>query len=354
MSPFYNTTIITDNNINDFNSLDPLKILILKVCAPNNIQLILDNLYKFTNLRELRLTANKITEIKGLEHLINLQSLVLSHNDITEIKGLEHLINLRKLDLSFNNITEIKGLEHLVRLKILLLRNNKITKLPLNLCNLRNINNFYFCYNNNPIEQIPLPVQRWLDRLNRRITQNNMVYNDSQNVHSHHIQNSFRNSLENLLRDKIDIDLEAIKENIVENNILTEQTKREILNYCDDVTEHSTYLITYCDLLVYVWNRINKSAHKEEILKILNQEISDGLCMCFTGRLTRLINVLVGFYSDIELQISDSEQITNIIINLKNKITNDHELKESVKKELLDRNYNEIVINEWLNHIDNA
>ena len=31
--------------------------------------------------------------------------------------------------------------------------------------------------------------------------------------------------------------------------------------------------------------------------------------MCFTGRLTRLLNTLVGFYNDIELQISDSEQI---------------------------------------------
>ena len=75
---------------------------------------------------------------------------------------------------------------------------------------------------------------------------------------------------------------------------------------------------------------------EDEILSVLNQEINDGICMCFTGRLTRLLNTLVGFYSDIELQISDSEQITNIILSLKKKFVGDQLIME-IKKELLDR-----------------
>jgi hypothetical protein len=74
--------------------------------------------------------------------------------------------------------------------------------------------------------------------------------------------------------------------------------------------------------------------------------------MCFTGRLTRLLNTLVGFYDDIELQISDSEQITNIIMSIKNKFPSDQEqLKDAVRKELLDRQYSETIINEWLTYI---
>ncbi len=73
--------------------------------------------------------------------------------------------------------------------------------------------------------------------------------------------------------------------------------------------------------------------------------------MCFTGRMTRLINVLVGFYDDIELQISDSEQITNIILSLKNNISDEKQLKVTVKKELLERQYSEAIINEWLEYI---
>jgi hypothetical protein len=111
-------------------------------------------------------------------------------------------------------------------------------------------------------------------------------------------------------------------------------------------------LITYSDLLIYVWSRIVKSENKDEILKVLNLEISDGLCMCFTGRLTRLLNTLVGFFPDIELQISDSEQITNIIMTLKNKFHKDQkQLKDAVRKELIDRQYSETIINEWIDYI---
>ena len=73
--------------------------------------------------------------------------------------------------------------------------------------------------------------------------------------------------------------------------------------------------------------------------------------MCFTGRMTRLLNVIVGFYDDIELQISDSEQLTNIIMSLKNKYVDNNELKDQVKKELLDRQYDNKVIDEWLEYI---
>jgi hypothetical protein len=177
-----------------------------------------------------------------------------------------------------------------------------------------------------------------------------MIYNDTQNIHNHHIQNSFRNSLNNILKDKHLMKLEDIKNEILNNEILTETTKREIFNYCDDKTEHLTYLITYSDLLIYVWSRISKNENKNEILKVLNQEVNDGLCMCFTGRLTRLLNTLTGFYDDIELQISDSEQITNIIMSLKNKFSGD-KLKEQVKKELIERQYSASIITEWLNYL---
>ena len=45
--------------------------------------------------------------------------------------------------------------------------------------------------------------------------------------------------------------------------------------------------------------------------------------MCFTGRLSRLINVLVGYYSDINISITENEII----------------------RELKERNYNYEVIN---------
>ena len=123
-----------------------------------------------------------------------------------------------------------------------------------------------------------------------------------------------------------------IKQQILENNILTEHSKRKILNYCTYSIKHTSFLIAYSDLLIYVWSRIIASLNADEILSVLNQEISDVLCMYFAGRLTRLLNTLVGFYSDIELQISDSEQITNIIMRLKNKFPCGEELRCYLKR----------------------
>ena len=56
------------------------------------------------------------------------------------------------------------------------------------------------------------------------------------------------------------------------------------------------------------------------------------------SRLTKLINTLDGFYSDIELQISDSEQIINIIIELINKFTR-VQLMSVVRKNLCEIKY---------------
>ena len=71
------------------------------------------------------------------------------------------------------------------------------------------------------------------------------------------------------------------------------------------------------------------------------------------GRMVRLVNTLVGFYPDIEIQISDSEQIASIILTLKkNYISEDNQIvKNKIQQELLDRNYDMNTINEWLEYI---
>jgi len=285
---------------------------------------------------------NKISKIENLPP--NLHKLYLSHNQITKIENLPP--NLHTLYLNHNQISKIENLP--TNLHTLNLNHNKITLLPLELCHFRNLTEFNKV--GNPIEQIPLPVQRWLDGLNRRLTENNLVYSDGQNIHNHHIQNSFRISLQNIMTDKKPQSLEQVKQQIIDNHILTEPTKREIINYCDENSTHSTYLITYADLLQYIWTRIMEHSNRNDILEILNQEISDGVCMCFTGRLTRLLNTLVGYYPDVQIQISDSEQITNIITTLNKRFSGD-ELKEAVKKELQERKYSEEVIEEWISYI---
>ena len=85
--------------------------------------------------------------------------------------------------------------------------------------------------------------------------------------------------------------------------------------------------------------------------------MQDGLCKCYTGRLSRLVNCLNGFYHDIQIKIHDNQQISNIILLIKNKLETNGELniqqwKAQVQKELIERQYKTEEIEEWLEFID--
>ena len=296
------------------------------------------------DVTKLNLSCNQITKIENLPD--SLQVLNLHSNKITKIENLPE--NLQILQLSDNHITKIENLPS--SLQKLNLENNEITKLPLFLLELRHIIQFnYIC---NPIEYYHPLVERWLERLDRGIIGgNNKVYSDGQNIHNTTIQKSLRNSLGNLLKDENTLSLEECHKYIVECNGLEEQVKRELLNYCNDETEHSVYLVKFDEVFQYVVSRIVKHSDSTEMFKILNEEIKDTICKCFTGRMTRLLNVLNGFYDDISIQIGSNEQISNIIITMQKKYEGD-ELVKQVRLELEEREYDNETIEEWLTFVE--
>jgi hypothetical protein len=95
--------------------------------------------------------------------------------------------------------------------------------------------------------------------------------------------------------------IKNLKEHIINNNIFKEQTKQLLLEYCDDDTIHSILNITFEELLLSVYDFIDKHKNKNELFEIFNTEIFDSQCKCFTGRISRLINIVIN--------ISDAEQI---------------------------------------------
>ena len=115
------------------------------------------------------------------------------------------------------------------------------------------------------------------------------------------------------------------------------------------LTEHSTLFVRFYDIFEKVYGRIQ---YNDELINRLNEELIESDCKCFTGRITRLVNVLNGFFDDIQINISSSEQIGNIIKNIirdKEEITD--EMKNKIRQELIEREYNIEVIYEWINNI---
>ena len=120
---------------------------------------------------------------------------------------------------------------------------------------------------------------------------------------------------------------------------------------------HSSLNITFSELLLHVFNRIELNEHSSKIKAILNIEMHDSICKCFTGRMSRLINCLNGFDPLVNIQIADNEQIAQIIevvrVSLERENKYDLELhKELVREQLIERNYDNAVIEEWVLHIE--
>jgi len=148
--------------------------------------------------------------------------------------------------------------------------------------------------------------------------------------------------------------MEQLKELIINNQYLDEHVKRLLFEYIDNKEVHTILNITFEELLLSVYDFIEKNENNNELYKIMNEEISEANCKCFTGRISRLINVLNGYDEHIEIHIADNEQIGNIIILIKNDLGenyDENEFKRRIHEELTMRHYSEDVINEWIYNI---
>ncbi len=102
-------------------------------------------------------------------------------------------------------------------------------------------------------------------------------------------------------------------------------------------------------------------AHDYEtlIIKVFHNLIYHLICQFgvrplfgFTGRISRLVNCLNGFSDKVSIQISTNEEISNIIIVLKNKITDTYELKKAIDMEMTERGYDKETIDIWIGYVE--
>jgi hypothetical protein len=103
-----------------------------------------------------------------------------------------------------------------------------------------------------------------------------------------------------------------------------------------------------------VLDYINNHPNKSELVKILTNEMNESKGKCFQGVLSRLISVLSGYHEGVSINISNNEQIGNIVIMLKRNepfLSIDQFIK-LFRSELEERSYDKATIDEWVNHVE--
>jgi Leucine-rich repeat (LRR) protein len=333
----------------EIGNLTNLEILYLN---NNNLRKIPAEIGNLINLRKLYLNSNKLTKIPNeIGNLINLNDLHLDYNELKTIPNeIGNLINITYFNLRMNKLKTIPDeIGNLINLRYLDLRNNKLKMIPNTIINIRNV---YIDHRYNPIEYIPPQVDRYTQKRNITLK----IYNNNQNVHDYAIQDGIIKSINYIMNIKPIYNVNNIKLIIDRINFINNDTKKLLVEYinCKDV--HSILNITFAELLVNVLSFIEQHEAKKEIYKILEQEMNDTICKCFTGRMSRLINCLNGFDDNIVINISNNEQIGNIIILIKDKLTAENNYtielhKEFVIKELYERGYDKKVVDEWISYI---
>jgi Leucine-rich repeat (LRR) protein len=319
-----------------------------------------DSVGNLIQLKEFDISQNKLTALpESIGNFTQLKDFDCSFNQLTTLP--ESIGNFTQLHVLWCNFNQLKTLPesigNLTQLRSLLCNSNQLTTLPLQLMECRKLR--YITIELNPIEMIPVPLQRAFKQ--RALDyMRNVIYNDEQNIHSTSIQASVKQSIYNLLNDRSIPDLsdDQLRELIVAlpPDLLSDETKSALLEYMASSEEHSTLAITFSDLFKKVIGRMEKSDGdvRKDLYQRLNEEMVDAECKCFTGRLSRLVNVLVGFFDDIRIEISGAEQISIVIALVKARhLIGDEdevssEIKEEIRRELQERGYEANVIEEWL------
>ena len=320
----------------------------------NELTSIPDEIGNLHNLRTLNLSHNKLTSIPSeIGNLHTLKILEIGDNNITSIpSNIGNLFKIQTLHLWNNKLTSIPPeIGNLRTLQYFFLNNNRLTTIPAEIGNIRDLQELYI--NDNPIEYIPPNIRRFLDRQKRA----QGVYNDAQSVHNSTIQQSIKASIMRIISITPSLNSDCVLSSILSDSTLTDFTKQSLVEYAQNTYLISEVNVTFLEVLTSVWNRVIINEHSTDIKQVLNCEMEDAECKCFTGRVSRLVNCLSGFDVLVEVKISDNEQIGNVIAVIGERLKFEGKYAVELHKEislveLKELGYTEEVVSIWLKYIE--
>ena len=330
LPPLTNKCSYINANQNRINSLDkiPTDMIYLNLCR-NRLQTI--NFYNFSDsLQYLNIAHNFINKIPILPK--NLKVFIACDNKFKSLPELP--ANLEVFKCCKNYLTELPEILP-PSLEIIACKNNDIKYLPDSLLKCHEL--YDLKYDNNKSIRIKEEILEYIDeifaRRQYRTQKTNelkygptnlaqTVYSSGQNVHDETISKNILESIKNILNTKLILkttelclkDFYSITQDdefeIKEDKDNIYGTPMEKLEYlCNLKHKHSVIDMTFAELFVYVWNRIRLSPYGIDIVKVLLSELDGMMSVCFSGRISRLINCLSGYDDGVNIGISENSQI---------------------------------------------
>jgi hypothetical protein len=187
------------------------------------------------------------------------------------------------------------------------------------------------------LDQVMEPPQM---RNNDHLGELGRLATDNQNVHTSVVVENVLANLGNLFKSQ-----QVSNEEINSMGLFC-----EIMTACSGMTDEAKKTLSekyftkekiydiqddriYAKTLLAVWKFIKDSPHKEDLVVILKEELTDNIGMCAQGNLTRLLNVLNGYLDGME---PEKKTINDEFSELQ-RSTMSREDKLSMGKWLLDR-----------------
>lgn len=187
----------------------------------------------------------------------------------------------------------------------------------------------------------------------------NILKNNTQTVHLTSINKTIRTSYANILKYIKDNHLPTehpshwncirnknkytslitivINEFTRQNKPLRHELREFLQRQSETLEKHSMLNITYIELLNTIWSVIDCHEQRENLIERLHTELSESIYVCFTGRMNRLINVLVGYVEGVVVSISLKEELQmSIQIVMNNYFRLYYDVQRSEKQRVAD------------------
>jgi hypothetical protein len=343
---------------------------------PPNLQILICNDSKViyfpvlpVSITNVFFSKGKLETLPDMSGLINLEHLCLKDN---YIRSIEYPLapNLRTLDVSFNKLRTVQ------------------CSLPLNLASVNFNFNFMMHHLNLPLEcsvqSDHMYDDSWLmqqqkDRfvaatvvetgagaavtttatvyarplynpMPKHMSPTNL-YENKQNVHAYSVQSGVSNSVAVILNKSGNalIDNPHLVRDVLaiykKNTTLWKkicnvfrtrsmQCTPPLYNWCNEQLIHSIHGITFRELLLRVWLIIEQHEHRDALHDILRDELNASIGVCFTGRFSRVVNVLNGFIDGVNIGISSSEQMQSRISHAVKMGQKENKTNDAIKAEV--------------------